>query len=123
MAAFGIFWIFITLSVESSVIPIADVIFEHRMYLPMAGVACLFSLVLFKWVEKWGRPTRIDQRGKVLTVFWEDYRREMPSPVARYSADSFGSPHAWVFSSQGWRLSLVFDAETELLQSWKYTDW
>lgn len=35
--AFGIFWFFITLSVESSVIPIADVIFEHRLYLPSVG--------------------------------------------------------------------------------------
>lgn len=30
----GIFWFFITLSVESSFIPIADLIFEHRVYLP-----------------------------------------------------------------------------------------
>jgi hypothetical protein len=34
LMAFGIFWFFITLSVESSVIPIVDVIFEHRVYLP-----------------------------------------------------------------------------------------
>jgi Flp pilus assembly protein TadD len=37
LVAFGIFWFFITLSVESSVIPIADVIFEHRLYLPSVG--------------------------------------------------------------------------------------
>jgi tetratricopeptide (TPR) repeat protein len=37
LIAFGIFWFFITLSVESSVIPIADVIFEHRLYLPSVG--------------------------------------------------------------------------------------
>ena len=36
--AFGIFWFFIALSIESSIIPIADVIFEHRMYLPLAGL-------------------------------------------------------------------------------------
>jgi hypothetical protein len=35
--AFGIFWVFITLSVESSIIPIKDVIFEHRLYLPSIG--------------------------------------------------------------------------------------
>jgi protein O-mannosyl-transferase len=35
--AFGIFWFFITLSVESSIIPIEDLIFEHRTYLPSAG--------------------------------------------------------------------------------------
>jgi len=38
LIAYGIFWFFITLSVESSVIPITDVIFEHRMYLPSVGV-------------------------------------------------------------------------------------
>ncbi len=38
LISFGIFWFFITLSVESSLIPIVDVIFEHRMYLPGAGV-------------------------------------------------------------------------------------
>jgi tetratricopeptide (TPR) repeat protein len=37
LIAFGIFWFFVTLSVESSIIPIADVINEHRLYLPSAG--------------------------------------------------------------------------------------
>ncbi len=37
LIAFGIFWFFITLSVESSIIPIKDVIVEHRIYLPAAG--------------------------------------------------------------------------------------
>ncbi|HEY6008004.1 MAG TPA: tetratricopeptide repeat protein, partial [Geobacteraceae bacterium] len=39
LVAFGIFWFFLTLAVESSIIPITDVIFEHRLYLPLAGVA------------------------------------------------------------------------------------
>ncbi|HXX58309.1 MAG TPA: tetratricopeptide repeat protein, partial [Thermodesulfovibrionales bacterium] len=38
LMGFGILWFFITLSVESSIIPIADVIFEHRLYLPLVGV-------------------------------------------------------------------------------------
>jgi tetratricopeptide (TPR) repeat protein len=37
LAAFGIFWFFITLSVESSIIIIQDVIYEHRLYLPSYG--------------------------------------------------------------------------------------
>jgi len=37
LISFGIFWFFLTLSVESSIIPIADVIFEHRLYLPSVG--------------------------------------------------------------------------------------
>lgn len=35
--SFGIFWFFITLLVESSVVPIQDVIFEQRAYLPSMG--------------------------------------------------------------------------------------
>jgi tetratricopeptide (TPR) repeat protein len=35
--SFGIVWFFVTLSVESSIIPIRDVIFEHRLYLPSVG--------------------------------------------------------------------------------------
>lgn len=37
LLSFGIFWFFITLSVESSFLPIRDVIFEHRVYLPSVG--------------------------------------------------------------------------------------
>ncbi len=37
LIGFGILWFFITLSVESSIIPIKHVIFEHRLYLPSAG--------------------------------------------------------------------------------------
>lgn len=43
LIAFGILWFFITLSVESSVIPIIDVIFEHRMYLPSVGAFIAIS--------------------------------------------------------------------------------
>lgn len=37
VSAFGIMWFFTTLSIESSIIPINDVIFEHRLYLPSIG--------------------------------------------------------------------------------------
>lgn len=52
LITFGIFWFFITLSVESSIIPIADVINEHRMYLPSAGVFLLLSAAVFTVMEK-----------------------------------------------------------------------
>jgi protein O-mannosyl-transferase len=38
LISFGIFWFFITLSVQSSIVPIVDVIFEHRVYLPTVGL-------------------------------------------------------------------------------------
>jgi Flp pilus assembly protein TadD len=40
---FGIFWFFLTLSVESSIIPLNDLIFEHRTYLPAFGILFLLS--------------------------------------------------------------------------------
>ncbi|HET6515671.1 MAG TPA: tetratricopeptide repeat protein [Thermodesulfovibrionales bacterium] len=49
LVSLGIIWFFITLSVESSIIPIADVIFEHRVYLPSVGLlsACVTAVVAF----------------------------------------------------------------------------
>lgn len=44
--SFAIFWFFLTLSLESSVFPIADVIFEHRLYLPLAGFSLFLPTVM-----------------------------------------------------------------------------
>lgn len=44
---FGIFWFFIALSVESSIIPISDALFEHRLYLPMFGFALIIAYLVF----------------------------------------------------------------------------
>ena len=37
LVSFSIFWFFLTLLPESSLFPIKDVIFEHRLYLPLVG--------------------------------------------------------------------------------------
>lgn len=37
LVGFGSLWFFLTLSIESSIIPIKDVIYEHRLYLPSVG--------------------------------------------------------------------------------------
>jgi tetratricopeptide (TPR) repeat protein len=47
LVSFGLLWFFLTLSVESSVIPIADVIFEHRLYLPSVGATAVFATGFF----------------------------------------------------------------------------
>ncbi|MBI4690342.1 MAG: tetratricopeptide repeat protein [Nitrospirae bacterium] len=52
LISFGILWFFITLSVESSIIPIKDVIFEHRLYLPSIGAFIAINIGLFIFVEK-----------------------------------------------------------------------
>lgn len=46
LVSFGLLWFFLTLSVESSVLPISDVIFEHRLYLPSVGPAAVFAAVV-----------------------------------------------------------------------------
>ncbi|MBI5902293.1 MAG: tetratricopeptide repeat protein [Deltaproteobacteria bacterium] len=52
LISFGAFFFFITLSVESSVIPIKDVIFEHRVYLPSAGLITAFCSALFYGADR-----------------------------------------------------------------------
>lgn len=37
LVSIGVIWFFVTISVESSLIPIKDIIFEHRVYLPSVG--------------------------------------------------------------------------------------
>jgi protein O-mannosyl-transferase len=50
--SFGLFWFFLTLSVESSIIPIPDPIFEHRMYLPMLGISLFLISSIFLLANK-----------------------------------------------------------------------
>ncbi|MDD5692513.1 MAG: tetratricopeptide repeat protein [Candidatus Omnitrophica bacterium] len=47
LISFAIFWFFITLLAESSIIPISDVIFEHRLYLPMVGYGIFLIAVIY----------------------------------------------------------------------------
>ena len=49
--AFAIFWFFITLSVESSIIPIRDALFEHRLYLAMFSFAIVVACLVFYFLS------------------------------------------------------------------------
>jgi tetratricopeptide (TPR) repeat protein len=46
VASFSILWFFVTLAPTSSLFPINDVIFEHRLYLPMVGLCLLFPVMI-----------------------------------------------------------------------------
>lgn len=63
LISYGIFWFFITLSVESSVMPIIDPIFEHRMYLPSIGVFTSLITILFllmgRLKNKWWKTQKL----------------------------------------------------------------
>ena len=54
LAAFGTFWFFITLSVESGVIPLHP-IYEHRIYLPGVGIITALTVFAFLASDKWPR--------------------------------------------------------------------
>jgi len=49
--AFSIFYFLVTLSIESSIIPIRDALFEHRLYLPMFGFGLFVSYQLFHYLS------------------------------------------------------------------------
>ncbi len=56
---FGIAWFYITLSPTQSFVPVLDIIFEHRIYMPSIGVFFVFVVaydLLFEWIEKRRAP-------------------------------------------------------------------
>jgi len=65
LVSLGILWFFVTLSVESSIIPISDLIFEHRLYLPSVGffMALLSGIILIK--ENWASRVRIVEKALI----------------------------------------------------------
>ena len=52
LAGIGVIWFFVTISIESSIIPIKDLIFEHRLYLPGAGAALFSATAIFFLKDK-----------------------------------------------------------------------
>lgn len=48
--SFGIFWFFLTLIIESSIIPINDLIYEHRTYLPSYGYFIILSTIIITFI-------------------------------------------------------------------------
>ena len=72
--SFGIFWFFLTLAVESSIIPISDLMFEHRTYLPSFGFFLLITAGIFQVLLYEVR--RVD-----LCALYVHHRPELPAHV------------------------------------------
>ncbi len=49
---FSCLWFFITLIPESSIFPLSDVMFEHRLYLPLFGFTLLISYAIIQCIDK-----------------------------------------------------------------------
>ncbi len=65
--SFGILFFFLALSVESSVFPLEDIIFEHRAYLPSAGALIAFWAGLFYMLDKFA-PVWLKTRPAVIAM-------------------------------------------------------
>ncbi|HUJ79957.1 MAG TPA: tetratricopeptide repeat protein [Nitrospiria bacterium] len=56
LIGFGLLWFFVTLSIESSIIPIRDVMSEHRLYLPSVGFFLVVTTAASGAAIRWPRP-------------------------------------------------------------------
>jgi tetratricopeptide (TPR) repeat protein len=65
--AFPLAWLFVILAPTSSIMPIADAAFEHRMYLPLAGVLALAVIGGYALLERLAAGFR--RRAAWQTVF------------------------------------------------------
>ncbi|MBI5442143.1 MAG: tetratricopeptide repeat protein [Deltaproteobacteria bacterium] len=107
LAGFGILWFFLTLTVESGAIPLADVLFEHRLYLPSVGAFAAVSasaVAAFSALRGWpllvrraavaalvvllvafGVSTRARNRvWRDEVILWEDVTRKSPGKARGY---------------------------------------
>lgn len=67
LVGFGILWFFITLSVESSIVPLSELINEYRVYLPSIGFIMSIVSTIFLLREK-ARASKIRERMLVMCV-------------------------------------------------------
>jgi tetratricopeptide (TPR) repeat protein len=110
LAAYGILWFFLALSVESTVIPIVDLVFEHRVYLPSVGFFVAVAVGLVVVGRRWARHRAVPlsvavgmgiavvlaaatfQRNEVWTselTLWSDAAAK--SPTSRRSLTNLGA--------------------------------
>ena len=64
----GILWFFMTLSVESSIIPIKDIIFEHRLYLPSVGFIIAIMAAITLLAQKANNRRAVNVMAAVIIV-------------------------------------------------------
>ncbi|WP_291321523.1 tetratricopeptide repeat protein, partial [Desulfonatronospira sp.] len=90
----GIFWFYIALSVESSLIPISDALFEHRLYLPMFGFALVLGWVFWEIFRRWQPPALVLGLFVLIFLAAVTYQRNTvwQDPVALWSDTVINRP-------------------------------
>jgi len=102
LLAFSIFWFFLTLLPESGVIPIKDVIFEHRLYLPMVGFAIFIVAIIHYFLANKNTKIMVILLSAIVLLYstftysrnyfwkdeivlWNDVIRKSPKKARAYS--------------------------------------
>ncbi len=75
LISFSILWFFITLMPESSILPIKDLIFEHRLYLPMGGFSIFIALSFFSFFRNRKKIAIVLLVAVVMSYSFLTYRR------------------------------------------------
>lgn len=99
LVAFGLAWFLVTLSVESTVVPIVDLMFEHRMYLPSVG--CFLAAGAGGWMVVQWLGSRARSLGTalfvvvaaLLSILTVERNRVWASEVALWTDAAAKSPH------------------------------
>jgi hypothetical protein len=108
LAGFGIGWFFITICLESGVVPIRDLMFEQRVYLPSAGLVTAVTGISWFLFARWSSEGRGSRNFSVMILIltaalvvmtfsrnrvwrsevtlWEDAVRKSPAKGRAYGA-------------------------------------
>ncbi|MDM8545286.1 tetratricopeptide repeat protein [Candidatus Venteria ishoeyi] len=104
LLAFAILFYYLAHSVESSLIPIRDVVFEHRTYLPDLGLSLLVAIVLLLWLPRLLDRQAITILGLVLLVLFamQTWQRNETwrNPVALWHDNVKHAPN----KARGWSI-------------------
>lgn len=84
--SFCILWFMITLTPSSSIVPLNDVIFEHRLYLPSIGFIAFLSIVIWRIVG--GLKEKYSNAEKAIVII-------MASLILTLSAASYSRNILW----------------------------
>lgn len=106
LISFAIFWFFLTLLPESSIISIRDVIAEHRLYLPVVGYSIFLTSAIFYFFRNNGARVAIIAMSIIVICYsvltyarnfvwedgialWSDSIRKSPQKARPYSNRGF----------------------------------
>lgn len=102
LIGFGIVWFFLSLTVESSIIPIVDLIFEHRVYLPFVGICLTVGPGAALLAERWRRQELVLTVSGILVLILAvvTYQRNevWRTPVTLWQDATLKAP----YSSRAW---------------------